>query len=61
MITGVPFHMATSGRAGDGPAAIRQVRRIWPGTHPLPVNFDMRERLNVVECGDLVHAFRDAR
>lgn len=33
VITGVPFDMATSGRAGGrhGPAAIRQVRRIWPG------------------------------
>ncbi len=27
------------------------------GTQPLPVEFDMRERLNVVDCGDLVYAF----
>ena len=26
-----------------------------------PWNFDMRERLNVVDCGDLVYAFGDAR
>ena len=33
VITGVPFDMATSGRAGGrhGPAAIVRFRRIWPG------------------------------
>ncbi|EAP9770556.1 agmatinase [Salmonella enterica] len=64
VITGVPFDMATSGRAGGrhGPAAIRQVSTnlAWEH-HRFPWNFDMRERLNVVDCGDLVYAFGDAR
>ena len=39
VITGVPFDMATSGRAGGrhGPAAIRQVSTNRPGAQPLPV------------------------
>ncbi|SUG53921.1 agmatine ureohydrolase [Salmonella enterica subsp. diarizonae] len=64
VITGVPFDMATSGRAGGrhGPAAIRQVSTnlAWEH-HRFPWNSDMRERLNVVDCGDLVYAFGDAR
>lgn len=42
VITGVPFDMATSGRAGGrhGPAAIRQVStNLASGTQPLPVEF----------------------
>ena len=64
VITGVPFDMATSGRAGGrhGPAAIRQVSTNLAREHNrFPWNFDMRERLNVVDCGDLVYAFGDAR
>ena len=64
VITGVPFDMATSGRAGGrhGPAAIRQVSTNLAWEHNrFPWNFDMRERLNVVDCGDLVYAFGDAR
>ena len=61
VITGVPFDMATSGRAGGSS---------WPGGDPsgvdepcvehnrFPWNFDMRERLNVVDCGDLVLCLR---
>jgi len=64
VITGIPFDMATSGRAGSrfGPAAIRQVSTnlAWEGNR-FPWNFDMRKRLNVVDCGDLVYAFGDAR
>ena len=48
MITGVPFDMATSGRAGGrhGPAAIRQVSTNLAWEHNrFPWNFDMRERL----------------
>ena len=63
VITGVPFDMATSGRAGGrhGPAAIRQVSTNLAWEHNrFPWNFDMRERLNVVDCGDLVYAFGDA-
>lgn len=39
VITGVPFDMATSGRAGGrhGPAAIRQVSTNGTGAQPLPV------------------------
>ncbi|EFC5425398.1 agmatinase [Escherichia coli] len=64
VITGVPFDMATSGRAGgrQGPAAIRQVSTNLAWEHNrFPWNFDMRDRLNVVDCGDLVYAFGDAR
>ncbi|MEA1062295.1 agmatinase [Apirhabdus apintestini] len=64
VITGVPFDMATSGRAGSrhGPGAIRQIstQLAWEGCR-FPWHFDMRERLNVVDCGDLVYAFGDAR
>lgn len=39
VITGIPFDMATSGRAGGrhGPAAIRQVSTNWLGRQPLAV------------------------
>ncbi|VFS34944.1 Agmatinase [Yokenella regensburgei] len=46
VITGVPFDMATSGRAGGrhGPAAIRQVSTNLAWEHNrFPWNFDMRE------------------
>ncbi len=53
VITGVPFDMATSGRAGGrhGLAAIRRASTNPPGNTTAPWNFDMRERLNV-DCGD---------
>lgn len=64
VITGVPFDMATSGRAGarHGPGAIRQmsVNLCWEGCR-YPWDFDLRERLKVVDCGDLVYEFGDAR
>ncbi len=64
VITGVPFDMATSGRAGGrhGPAAIRQVSTnlAWEGAR-WPWNFDLRDRLNVVDCGDVVFNFGDAQ
>ncbi|ENR5391411.1 TPA: agmatinase [Providencia rettgeri] len=64
VITGVPFDMATSGRAGSrhGPAAIRQVSTnlAWE-SHRWPWNFKLTERLNVVDCGDVVFAFGDAQ
>lgn len=64
VITGVPFDMATSGRAGarHGPAAIRQVSTnlAWEGKR-WPWNFDMRDRLKVVDCGDVVFSFGDAQ
>lgn len=64
VITGIPFDMATSGRAGGrhGPAAIRQVstnlaweRARWPW------HFALRDHLKVVDCGDLVFNFGDAQ
>ena len=46
--------VAAGGR--HGPAAIRQgvvTNLAWEGNR-FPWNFDMRERLNVVDCGDRV-------
>ncbi|PHM61666.1 agmatinase [Xenorhabdus ishibashii] len=64
VITGVPFDMATSGRAGSrhGPAAIRQVSTnlAWESCR-WPWNFSLRKHLNVVDCGDLVFNFGDAQ
>ncbi|MEX6230925.1 agmatinase [Providencia hangzhouensis] len=64
VITGVPFDMATSGRAGSrhGPAAIRQVSTnlAWE-SHRWPWNFKLTDRLNVADCGDVVFAFGDAQ
>lgn len=64
VITGIPFDMATSGRAGcrHGPAAIRQVSTnlAWEGCS-WPWDFDVRKRLKVVDCGDLVYEFGDAQ
>jgi agmatinase len=63
VITGVPFDMATSGRAGSrhGPAGIRQVSTnlAWEGRR-WPWAFSLHERLKVVDCGDLVFDFGDA-
>ena len=61
VITGVPFDMATSGRAGGrhGPAAIRQVSTNGWEHNRFPWNFDMRE---APERGGLRrHGVRDAR
>lgn len=64
VITGVPFDMATSGRAGTrhGPTAIRHASTnlAWEGNR-WPWNFDVRERLNIADCGDLVFNFGDAQ
>nr|WP_314263034.1 agmatinase [uncultured Moellerella sp.] len=64
VITGVPFDMATSGRAGSrhGPGAIRQVSTnlAWEGNR-WPWKFKLTDRLNVVDCGDVVFAFGDAQ
>lgn len=64
VITGVPFDMATSGRSGSrhGPAAIRQVSTnlAWEGNR-WPWKFNLRDRLRVVDCGDLVFNFGDAQ
>ncbi|WP_434778748.1 agmatinase [Neisseria sp. Ec49-e6-T10] len=64
VITGVPFDMATSGRAGarHGPAAIRQVSTnlAWEQNR-WPWQFNLQDRLNVVDCGDVVFQFGDAQ
>lgn len=64
VITGVPFDAATSGRPGSrlGPGAIRQISTnlAWEGCR-WPWDFDLRQRLNVVDCGDLVYAFGDSQ
>ncbi|MCC8463076.1 agmatinase [Photorhabdus bodei] len=64
VITGVPFDMATSGRAGSrhGPAAIRQVSThlAWESRR-WPWDFKLRNCLKVVDCGDVVFNFGDAQ
>ena len=59
VITGVPFDMATSGRAGSrfGPNAIRQIspQLAWEEKR-YPWNFSLQDRLKVIDCGDLVYA-----
>ncbi|WP_159566063.1 agmatinase [Budvicia diplopodorum] len=64
VITGVPFDMATSGRSGarHGPAAIRQVSTnlAWESSR-WPWNFKLRDKLKVVDCGDVVFNFGDAQ
>ncbi|WP_413737103.1 agmatinase [Sodalis sp. RH21] len=64
VITGIPFDMATSGRSGSrhGPGAIRQVSTnlAWEGCR-WPWDFDVRQRLKVVDCGDVVFDFGDAQ
>jgi agmatinase len=56
-ILGVPYDLATSGRAGtrSGPTAIRQAsanlrweEQRWPWTFPL------QEHLSIVDCGDVI-------
>ncbi|MGN0903352.1 MAG: agmatinase, partial [Succinivibrio sp.] len=62
VITGVPFDMASSGRAGSrfGPDAIRRIsaQLAWEGCR-YPWNFNLFDKLKVEDCGDLVYAFGD--
>ncbi|WP_368501345.1 agmatinase [Alysiella sp.] len=64
VITGVPYDIATSGRTGSrfGAEGIRRasVNLAWEGCR-FPWDFDVRQRLNIVDCGDLVYAFGDSR
>lgn len=64
VITGVPFDLATSGRSGCrfGPQAIRQasVHLAWEN-YRWPWNFNVKERLNIIDCGDLVFTSGDAQ
>lgn len=60
VITGVPFDLATSGRSGSrfGPQAIRNasVNLAWEECR-WPWNFVLQERINIIDCGDLVYEF----
>ncbi len=61
-ITGVPFDMACSARSGArlGPNAIRQVSPQLAWEHcRFPWDFDVRDKLKIVDCGDLVYSFGD--
>lgn len=62
VITGIPFDAATSGRAGSrlGANAIRQISThlAWERCR-YPWDFDLRQCLKVIDCGDLVYAFGD--
>lgn len=64
VITGVPFDMATSGRPGTrfGPVAIRQIspQLAWEDKR-YPWSFRMQDRLDVIDCGDLVFEFGNAK
>lgn len=63
VITGVPFDMATSGRSGarGGPAAIRQISPQLAWEHcRYPWDFRVQDRLNIIDCGDLVFEFGNA-
>lgn len=62
VITGVPFDAATSGRAGTrfGAEAIRRasVNLAWEGNR-FPWDFDVRQALKIVDCGDLIYSYGD--
>lgn len=62
VITGVPFDASVSGRTGArfGAEAIRRasVNLAWEHCR-FPWNFDVRERLKIVDCGDLVYSYGD--
>lgn len=64
VVTGIPFDMATSGRAGSrfGPMAIRQasINLVWENNH-WPWNFNIHENIKIVDCGDLIYKFGDIR
>ncbi|SHG81605.1 agmatinase [Ferrimonas marina] len=63
VITGVPFDLATTGRPGarQGPEALRKasVNLAWEDRR-YPWDFVLKERLKMVDCGDLVFDCGDA-
>ncbi|MFC5921637.1 agmatinase [Neisseria weixii] len=64
VITGIPYDIAVSGRSGArfGPESIRRASMNLTWEHKrFPWTFDVRERLNIVDCGDLVYSFGDSR
>ncbi|MEZ8140708.1 agmatinase [Enterovibrio norvegicus FF-33] len=63
VILGMPYDMATTGRSGArlGPDAVRRasVNLAWEGfRYPWP--FDLRDRCNIVDAGDLVFTCGDS-
>ncbi len=64
VITGVPYDMAVSGRSGArfGGEAIRRasVNLAWE-RRKFPWTFDVRDRLNIIDCGDLVFTSGDSQ
>lgn len=63
VVLGMPYDMATTGRSGTrlGPDAIRRasVNLAWEGfRYPWP--FDLRERCNIVDAGDLIFTCGDS-
>ncbi|WP_295893831.1 agmatinase [uncultured Vibrio sp.] len=63
VVLGVPLDMATSGRPGArlGPDAIRRasVNLAWEG-NKFPWGFNVFDKTNVIDCGDLVFDCGDA-
>ncbi|MCC4798108.1 agmatinase [Enterovibrio norvegicus] len=63
VVLGMPYDMATTGRSGArlGPDAVRRasVNLAWEG-HRYPWPFDLRERCNIVDAGDLIFACGDS-
>ena len=61
-VIGFTFDVATSGRSGArfGPEAIRRasVNLSWE-TKRFPWRFNLKKKLKVIDCGDLVYAFGD--
>ena len=63
-ITGVPFDIATSGRSGSrfGPQAIRNISTQLDWEHcRYPWDFCLKDKLKIMDCGDLVYSFGDAK
>lgn len=62
VITGVPFDASVSGRSGTrfGAEAIRRasINLAWEHCR-FPWDFDVRERLNIIDCGDLIYSYGD--
>jgi len=64
VISGLPFDLATSGRAGarSGPGAIRQASAnlVWDSPR-WPWDFELQDRLRVADAGDVDFPYGDAR
>lgn len=63
-ITGVPFDIATSGRSGSrfGPQSIRAISTQLDWEHcRYPWDFCLKDKLKLIDCGDLVYSFGDAK